>query len=135
MAEQVEPSSARPETPTGDDGADPGDPDQTGLRLVYRTIDILHDEMADPPGLTQLAHRVGTNQARLGRELRTHLGMSTFEYLRQQRLVRAQELLATTDRQIRQIADAIGFKRAGDFATAFRLRFGVTPREYRKRHG
>jgi DNA-binding response OmpR family regulator len=105
------------------------------LRLVYRAIDILLEDMADPPGLTELAHRVGTNQARLGRAFQTHLGTSTFEYLREQRLVRAQELLATTDRKIQQIADAIGFNRAGDFATAFRLRFGMTPREYRKRLG
>ena len=91
--------------------------------------------MADPPGLVVLAHRVGTNQARLGREFQTHLGMTAYEYLREQRLVRAQELLATTDRQVQQIADAVGFKRAGNFTTAFRLRFGITPREYRRRHG
>ena len=115
--------------------AHPGDADQPGLRLVYGAIDILHEERADPPGLIELAHRVSTNQTRLGRAFQTHLGMSIFEYLREQRLVRAQELLATTDRQIQQIADAVGFKRPGDFTTAFRLRFGITPREYRKRHG
>lgn len=91
--------------------------------------------MANPPSLTELARRVGTNQARLGREFQSHLGMSTFEYLREQRLVRAQALLDTTDLQVQQIADAVGFKRAGDFATAFRLRFGIKPREYRRRHG
>jgi transcriptional regulator GlxA family with amidase domain len=52
-----------------------------------------------------------------------------------QRLVSAQELLANTDRQIQEIADAVGFKRAGDFATAFRFRFDMTPREYRRRQG
>lgn len=134
MAEQVEQSRQDLATLAASSDAEPiGVPDQPGLRLVYRAIDILLDEMADPPTLTDLAHRVGTNQARLGRAFQTHLGMSTFEYLREQRLVRAQELLDTTDRQIQQIADAIGFKRAGDFATAFRLRFGMTPREYRKR--
>jgi DNA-binding response OmpR family regulator len=136
LAEQVEPSHQGRATLAGSEDAVAGEAaDQMGLRLVYRAIDILLDEMADPPGLTELAHRVGTNQARLGREFQTHLGMSTFEYLREQRLVRAQELLSTTDRQIQQIADAIGFKRAGDFATAFKLRFGMTPRKYRKRHG
>jgi DNA-binding response OmpR family regulator len=135
MAEQVEPPGEVQATPAGREHAHPRDADQPGLRLVYRAIDILRDEMADPPSLTALAHRVGTNQARLGREFQTHLGMSTFEYLREQRLVRAQELLATTDRPIQQIADAIGFKRPGDFATAFRQRFGMTPREYRKGHG
>jgi AraC-like DNA-binding protein len=44
-------------------------------------------------------------------------------------------LAATTDRPVHQIAEAIGFKRAGDFATAFRLRFGMTPRDYRRRQG
>jgi DNA-binding response OmpR family regulator len=130
MAEQIEPPGTPPATQARDTDAD-----QTGLRCVYRAIDILLDEMADPPSLTALAHRVGTNQARLGREFQTHLGMSTFEYLREQRLVRAQELLAAADQPIQQIADAIGFKRAGDFATAFRHRFGMTPREYRKGHG
>jgi chemotaxis response regulator CheB len=52
---------------------------------------------------TRPAHRAGPPRRhqpdRLGREFQTHLGMSTFEYLREQRLVRAQELLATTDRR------------------------------------
>jgi len=133
LAEQVEPPREQRAAGAGSDGAVADD--EPDLRLVYRAVDILQDEMAEPPGLIELAHRVGTNQARLGRAFQTHLGMSTFEYLREQRLVRAQELLSTTDRQVQQIADAIGFKRAGDFATAFRQRFGMTPREYRKRHG
>jgi DNA-binding response OmpR family regulator len=136
LAEQVEPSrQERATLARGKDTFAGEEADQVGLRLVYRAIDVLLDDMANPPGLIDLAHRVGTNQARLGRAFQTHLGMSIFEYLREQRLVRAQELLATTDRQIQRIADAIGFKRAGDFATAFRLRYGMTPREYRKRHG
>jgi DNA-binding response OmpR family regulator len=136
MAEQVAPSLQGQTPPADRKDADPGEAeDPLGLRLLFRAIDVLLDEMADPPGLTELAHRVGTNQARLGRAFQTHLGMSTFEYLREQRLVRAQELLAATNRPIQQIADVIGFKRAGDFATAFRQRFGVTPREYRRRHG
>ena len=136
MAEQVEPSRQERATLTrGKDTFAGEEADQVGLHLVYRAIDVLLDDMANPPGLIELAHRVGTNQARLGREFQTHLGMTVFEYLRDQRLVRAQELLVTTDRQIQRIAEAIGFKRAGDFATALKLRFGMTPREYRKRRG
>ena len=134
MADQFEPHPEGRTRLSGNDRAEAGQAEQAGLRLVYRAIDILLQDMTDPPGLTELAHRVGTNQARLGREFQTHLGMTAFEYLREQRLVRAQELLATTDLQVQQIADAVGFKRAGNFATAFRLRFGITPRAYRKRH-
>jgi DNA-binding response OmpR family regulator len=136
MAEQVEPPrQERAALARSKDTVAGEEVEEVGLRLVYRAIDILLDEMADPPGLIELAHRVGTNQVRLGREFQAYLGMTIFEYLREQRLVRAQELLTTTERQVQQIAGAIGFKRAGDFATAFKLRFGMTPREYRKRHG
>jgi len=91
MAEQLEPPRQARATRAGGKDAVPGEAtDQMGLRLLYRAIDILLDEMAEPPGLIELAHRVGTNQARLGREFQTHLGMTTFEYLREQRLVRAQ---------------------------------------------
>jgi CheY-like chemotaxis protein/AraC-like DNA-binding protein len=136
MAEQFEPPGERRATFAGSkDTVPPGGADQTGLCFLYRAIDILLDEMANPPSLTELARRVGTNQGKLGREVQSHLGMSTFEYLREQRLVRAQALLDTADLQVQQIADAVGFKRAGDFATAFRLRFGIKPREYRRRHG
>jgi len=135
LAEQFGTPGEQRATLAGNEGTVPGGADHAGLRLVYRAVDILYDEMANPPSLTELARRVGTNQARLGREFQSHLGMSTFEYLREQRLVRAQALLDSADLQVQQIADAVGFKRAGDFATAFRLRFGITPREYRKRNG
>jgi CheY-like chemotaxis protein len=135
LAEQVEPPRQGRAIHGDPDDGDRGDADQPGLRLVYRAIDILLDEMVDPPSLIALAHRVGTNQTRLGREFQAHLGMSIFEYLREQRLVRARALLATTDLQVQQIADAVGFKRSANFATAFKLRFGMTPREYRRRQG
>lgn len=135
LAEQVGLSVEGRTTLAGHGHTYAGDADQRSLRLVYRAIDILLDEMTDPPGLIELAHRLCTNQTRLGRAFQTHLGMSPFEYLREQRLVRAQELLASTDQQIQQIAAAVGFQRAGDFATAYRHRFGLTPREYRQRQG
>ncbi len=135
MAERIEPPPPSPATLVGAAGTAPRAADQADLRFLYRAIDILLEEMAEPPSRDELARRVGTNHARLGRAFQTHLGMSTFEYLREQRLARAQELVAGTDQQIRQIADAVGFKRAGDLATAFRLRFGMTPRAYRRRHG
>lgn len=136
MAEQLKPRPSPDTRLAGQTATTAGDgADQHELRLLYRAIDILRDEMADPPKLTALAHRVGTNQAKLGRVFQAHLGMSTFEYLREQRLVRAQALLAQTDKPIQQIADAVGFKRSGNFATAFKGRFGMTPRGYRKQHG
>ena len=103
-----------------------------GLQLVYQARDILLSDLRDPPDLSTLTRQVGTNHNKLTREFQQHLGMSVYTYLREQRLVRAQTLLASGDLQIQQIADQVGFKRVGDFGTAFKRRFGMTPREYRQ---
>ena len=135
LAERVEPAEDARAAVAASTRAAADIEQQADLRFVYRAIDIMLHAMSEPPTLTDLAHRIGTNQVRLGRAFQIHLGMSPFEYLREQRLARAQELLDSTDHLVRQIAETVGFKRAGDFATAFKQRFGMTPREYRRRHG
>ena len=102
------------------------------LQHVYQAMDILLSEMHDPPSRVDLAHRVGTNESSLGLAFQHHLGMSPYEYLREQRLAHAQTLLTDSELQVQQIANTVGFKRTGDFGTAFKRRFGQTPRDYRK---
>lgn len=104
-----------------------------GLQLVYKARDILLADLVHPPDLPTLTHLVGTNHNKLTREFQHHLGMSVFAWLREQRLVSAQALLKREHLQIQQVADQVGFKRVGDFSTAFKRRFGVTPRQYRQR--
>lgn len=62
---------------------------------------------------------------------REHLGMTVFTWIREERLRKAQELLAGSDMSIEGIATTIGFSSAANFATAFRERFLVTPTSFR----
>ena len=103
-----------------------------GLQLVYKARDILLEDLGNPPDLATLTRKVGTNHNKLTREFQRHLGMTVFEWLREQRLVRAQSMLDGEDLQVQQIAAQVGFKRPGDFGTAFKRRFGMTPREFRQ---
>ena len=102
-----------------------------GLQLVYKARDILLADLVNPPDMATLVREVGTNHNKLTREFQRYLGMTVYEWLREQRLVQAQSLLAVDGLQIQQIAAQVGFKRSGDFGTAFKRRFGMTPREYR----
>src|SRR5471032_2866373 len=49
-----------------------------------------------------------------------------------ERIARSVQLLAETDISVQDIALLIGFNNAGNFATAFRERMGVTPSAYRQ---
>jgi len=100
--------------------------------LVSAARQYLAGHLADPPGLRQLAHEVGTHEKRLSRAFREHLGMTVYEFVREERLRVARRLLAETSLSITAIAGELGFSSAANFATAFREKVGSTPSAFRE---
>ena len=67
------------------------------------------------------------------RWFRKMTGQSFTEYLNACRLNAAAEALRSTDDTVLAVAERTGFKNLSYFNRAFKARFGLTPREYRKR--
>lgn len=103
--------------------------------LVDKAKAILLETLDQPPTLAALAARVGTNERRLSEEFRRHTGLPVFGFLREERHRRACELLLATSTAIGLIAEQVGYTSAAAFTNAFRDRFGVTPREFRRSAG
>lgn len=100
--------------------------------LVNAARQYLAGHLADPPSLRLLAREVGTHEKRLSRAFRQHLGMTVYEFVREERLRVARRLLGETSLSITAIAEEIGFSSAANFATAFREQMGVTPSAFRE---
>jgi AraC family transcriptional regulator len=60
-------------------------------------------------------------------------GLSPYQYVIQQRLAKAQELLRTTDRSIVEIAIESGFANQSHLTIVFQKNLSVTPKKYRDR--
>lgn len=88
--------------------------------------------LRQPPELQQLAELVGTNTKRLNEAFKTCAGMTVFEYLREERMREARQLLGSTRLSIADIASSIGYTNSAHFATAFKERFGITPSQCRR---
>ena len=65
------------------------------------------------------------------RAFRVAFGQTPHQYLRDQRLARAKELLVTTPQPVTEICDQIGFRSLGSFSSLFRRLTGETPAEFR----
>lgn len=117
-----------------DGGATPepepeSDPDAVLVNAVKR---LIADNLAALPGLAEIARSVGTYREKLSQVFREQTGMTVFGFIREERIRRGEELLKDTDIDVQDIALLIGFNNAGNFATAFRERMGVTPTAYRQ---
>ncbi|RZT06142.1 Helix-turn-helix domain-containing protein [Duganella sp. CF402] len=105
------------------------DPDAVLVNAVKR---LISDNLAALPGLAEIARSVGTYREKLSQVFREQTGMTVFGFIREERIRRGEELLKDTDIDVQDIALLIGFNNAGNFATAFRERMGVTPTAYRQ---
>ena len=111
----------------------PAEPVSNVDALVFRAAQrLLHDDLAQPPDLASLAKAVGTNSHRLNEAFRQCAGATVFEYLREARMEQARKLLRETALAVQVIASDLGYENPANFATAFRARFGMSPRDYRK---
>ncbi|MEO0002744.1 MAG: hypothetical protein RLZZ22_436 [Pseudomonadota bacterium] len=112
---------------------DSGEPASNVDSLVFRAAQrLLHDDLAQPPDLASLAKAVGTNTRRLNEAFRHCAGATVFEYLREARMEQARKLLRESSLAVQVIANDLGYDNPANFATAFRTRFGLSPRDYRK---
>lgn len=99
---------------------------------LTEAVALLQADLAGTPQLATLAHAVGTNPRSLNEAFRTHLRQTMFGFLREARLKEARRLLMETTLPVQQVGRLVGYPQAANFTTAFRERFGVSPRQLRR---
>jgi AraC-like DNA-binding protein len=109
-------------------------------RVLSPRIRAVKDAIDNAPGLPlsvgDLAARVECSESTISHQFRAELGVTIPQYRRERRLLQAADLLVTTLRSVREIAFGAGYRPLSlmRFRRDFRKRFGMSPKEYRKRH-
>jgi len=81
----------------------------------------------------EIADFVGLSRSQLFRVFEKNCGQSPKQVLQQMRLEQARVLLKNSELSVEQVAFSTGFHSAAQLSAAFRERFCMSPREYRKR--
>lgn len=88
-----------------------------------------------PPSVGELAALCGLSPRHLLRLYRNFAGEPAAAGIERARAAKARQLLTETDLAVKEIAARLGFARPGNFSTAFTRASGLSPRQYRQRHG
>ena len=100
-------------------------------RTARRVRDFIDAHLEESVSIQALAEIAGLSMYHFARAFRRSEGMTPHDYLVQCRVRRVQELLASTDLPLSEIALAAGFSDQSHCARRFRERVGVTPSSYR----
>ncbi len=98
---------------------------------VGRALSLLHQDVAYPWTVEELAARVGLSRAALGRRFTGLLGEPPMSYLAGWRLALAADLLVSSDATVAAIARQVGYGSPFSFSAAFKRVHGVSPQQYR----
>ena len=84
--------------------------------------------------ISDVARYIGIHRSYLTNLFKAKVGVSPQEYLMQCKLNRACKLLVETGNPIGEISREIGYDNPLTFSKTFKIYYGVSPKEYRKRH-
>lgn len=122
---QSEPASAVSEGLTGEDA-----------EFMDKVMEFVNQRMSDSEvGVNDMAEYVAVSRSGLTRRLKSILGVTPSEFLKESRLSRAASLITTTSMPVKDIAVDCGFADLNYFGKCFKQAYGLSPTHYRKEHG
>ncbi|WML41489.1 helix-turn-helix domain-containing protein [Neobacillus sp. OS1-2] len=117
----------------GEDETDSTQSKGLSTTVIHRAKLYIRDNLSQPLRLKDVAENLHISSRHLSRLFTEELGVTFTQYVRNERINRATNLLTTTKLPIKEIAIQTGFETVHYFTTVFKDIIGVTPGEFSKR--
>ena len=106
-------------------------PHSQARQAVHRARDLIAADPASRHTLCSIAHTAGLSVSSLKRDFQDAFDTSPIAFLREQRLQLGRMLIEQEGHSVSSAAYACGYDHPGNFAQAFRRRFGLAPSRLR----
>ncbi|KOP22575.1 AraC family transcriptional regulator [Hapalosiphon sp. MRB220] len=100
-------------------------------RQLIQVLEYINENLHQDIKLADLAALLGMSQFHFSRMFKQAIAMTPYQYLLQQRIERAKQLLKQTERSIIEIAFLCGFNSHSHLSKQFRQLTGMTPTSYK----
>lgn len=99
---------------------------------LRKTIDYIHADLDRDLSLDVMAKQIEMSRCYFASQFKQAMGISPHQYVNQQRVKKAQQLLRQKKRSLAEIALLCGFANQSHFNKVFRKYVGTTPKTYRE---
>jgi AraC family transcriptional regulator len=100
-------------------------------RQLLQVLEYIHEHLNQDIKLADLAALLEMSQFHFSHQFKQAIGTTPYQYLLQQRIEQAKQLLKQTDQSIVDIAFLCGFNSHSHLSKQFRQLTGMTPKAYR----
>ena len=104
--------------------------DETNVAKIRKAKDIVISRMAEPPSLHELSEEIGLNIKKLKEGFKQIYGDSVFSFLFDYKMEIARKLLESGEHNVNEVGLKIGYSTSSHFISAFKKKYGTTPKKY-----
>lgn len=104
--------------------------DEENVMKIRKAKDIVIANMAEPPGLQELADQVGLNLKKLKMGFKQIYGDTVYGFLFDYKMDYARRLLDSGSYNVNEVGLKIGYSTGSHFIAAFKKKFATTPKKY-----
>ncbi len=104
--------------------------DEENVEKIKNAKKIIIANMSEPPSLQELANEVGLSVSKLKEGFKHLYGETVFNFLLDYKLEYARKLLLSRRHNVSEISLQVGYSTASHFISAFRKKYGTTPKQY-----
>ena len=100
---------------------------------IGQSIAFIHSHLHEKIGLKDIADAAIMSVPNFSRVFKKEMGQSPIEYLSEQRLHKAQNMLISNEFSMQDIATSCGFSSVSYLSSSFKKRFSISPEKYKQR--
>ncbi len=104
--------------------------DEENVLKIKKAKDIIIANMAEPPGLQELADQIGLNLKKLKIGFKQIYGDTVYGFLFDYKMNYARQLLDSGSYNVNEVGLKIGYSTGSHFIAAFKKKFATTPKKY-----
>lgn len=103
-------------------------------RHIVLAIDYIREHVQDSLSVESIANALSLNPSYLSKLFKQEMNITISQYIRQEKITVAQNMLRHLDESSLNIANFLGFSSQSHFIQVFKKETGMTPEDYRRRY-
>ncbi len=104
--------------------------DENNVTKIKRAKSIIISKMTEPPTLQELSEEINLSLKKLKEGFKQIYGDTVYGFLFDYKMEVARKLLETGKLNVNEIALKVGYSTGSHFITAFKKKYGTTPKKY-----
>ena len=107
---------------------------EENFKKIKKAKDIIIKNMSNPPSLIELSEEINLSLKKLKEGFKKIYGKPVYQFLIEYKMELAKKLLSENDFNVNEVSLKLGYSTASHFITAFKNKYGLTPKNYKKNY-